>query len=129
MTVASSLSNFNLSATSLNPACDNPSTKIYSPHGRNRPAVLPPISTEGVTSSHDDIQALTDKTRNAMLEAIEDLGRKRQEQLQLSGSSSSRKRDRVTASAGVETEVEGERTRLLQPTEEEREEAAAVASS
>ncbi|POY71937.1 hypothetical protein BMF94_5045 [Rhodotorula taiwanensis] len=91
--------------------------------------VLPPISTEGVTSSHDDIQALTDKTRNAMLEAIEDLGRKRQEQLQLSGSSSSRKRDRVTASAGVETEVEGERTRLLQPTEEEREEAAAVASS
>ncbi|KWU41936.1 acyltransferase-domain-containing protein, partial [Rhodotorula sp. JG-1b] len=35
--------------------------------------VLPPISTEGLTSSHDDIQALTDKTRNAMLEAIEDL--------------------------------------------------------
>lgn len=43
--------------------------------------VLPPISTEGLTSSHDDIQALTDKTRNAMLEAIEDLGRRRQELL------------------------------------------------
>lgn len=47
--------------------------------------MLPPISTEGITSSHDDIQALTDKTRNAMLDAIEDLGRKRQAILRAQG--------------------------------------------
>lgn len=41
--------------------------------------VLPPISTVGVTSSSEDINALVTKTRDLMLEAIEDLGRKRAE--------------------------------------------------
>ncbi|BGP16214.1 hypothetical protein JCM10213_007071 [Rhodosporidiobolus nylandii] len=40
--------------------------------------VLPPIPTTGITSSSADIAALTDKTRDAMLEAIEELGRERQ---------------------------------------------------
>ncbi|GAA6006813.1 hypothetical protein JCM10207_009104 [Rhodosporidiobolus poonsookiae] len=41
--------------------------------------VLPPIPTAGTTSSSEDIAALTDKTRTAMLSAIEDLGRLRAE--------------------------------------------------
>lgn len=41
--------------------------------------VLPPISTVGVTSSSEDINALVTKTRDLMLEAIEDLGRRRDE--------------------------------------------------
>lgn len=48
-------------------------------------AVLEPISTEGYTSSSADIAHLTELTRDRMLEAIEDLGRKRQEQLRLAG--------------------------------------------
>ncbi|BGP62347.1 hypothetical protein NBRC10512_003066 [Rhodotorula toruloides] len=47
--------------------------------------VLEPISTEGYTSSSADIAHLTELTRDRMLEAIEDLGRKRQEQLRLAG--------------------------------------------
>ncbi|TNY18334.1 1-acyl-sn-gylcerol-3-phosphate acyltransferase [Rhodotorula diobovata] len=39
--------------------------------------VLDPIPTTGVTSSHDDITALIDRTRGAMLAAIEQLGRER----------------------------------------------------
>jgi len=35
--------------------------------------VLPPISTEGLTSSPEDIAALSLKTRNAMLDALEEL--------------------------------------------------------
>lgn len=77
--------------------------------------VLPPISTEGLTSSHDDIQTLTDKTRNAMLEAIEDLGRRRQELLSHS-QSHARVHDRtdderqplLPAAAGERPEAEGE---------------------
>lgn len=49
--------------------------------GRPSPAVLDPISTEGVTSSHDDITALIERTRTAMLDAIEQLGRERRAQL------------------------------------------------
>lgn len=84
------------------------------PHRLSRHAVLPPISTEGVTSSHEDIQTLTDKTRDAMLAAIEDLGRKRQAQLVADG------RARLTGGAGAAggaagEEEDGERTRLLQP--------------
>lgn len=41
--------------------------------------VLEPISTEGITSSHEDITALVERTRNAMVEAIEELGRRRAE--------------------------------------------------
>lgn len=47
--------------------------------------VLPPISTTGITSSSEDVNALVDKTRNAMLEAIEDLGRRRAEINRLKG--------------------------------------------
>ncbi|GAA5937554.1 hypothetical protein JCM3775_001269 [Rhodotorula graminis] len=43
--------------------------------------VLDPISTEGVTSSHEDITALIERTRNAMLDAIQQLGRERRAQL------------------------------------------------
>lgn len=39
--------------------------------------VLPPISTVGITSSSEDITALVEKTRGQMLEAIEELGRRR----------------------------------------------------
>lgn len=41
--------------------------------------MLEPISTEGITSSHEDITALVERTRNAMVEAIEELGRRRAE--------------------------------------------------
>ncbi|GAA5959171.1 hypothetical protein JCM3765_005094 [Sporobolomyces pararoseus] len=65
--------------------------------------VLPPISTVGFTSSSEDITKLTEKTRDVMLEAIEDLGRKRQEA-----------NNRI---AGKDTQKEigqdGERQRLL----------------
>jgi hypothetical protein len=47
--------------------------------------VLPPISTEGLTSSSEDINGLVEKTRNAMLECIEDLGRRRKEINRLKG--------------------------------------------
>ncbi|BGP55495.1 1-acylglycerol-3-phosphate O-acyltransferase [Rhodotorula sphaerocarpa] len=72
------------------------------------------VIREGVTSSHEDIQTLTDKTRDAMLAAIEDLGRKRQAQLVADG------RARLTGGAGAAggaagEEEDGERTRLLQP--------------
>lgn len=40
-------------------------------------AVLPPVSTEGYTSSHDDIAKLSDKVRTAMLEALEELAERR----------------------------------------------------
>ncbi|GAA6060109.1 hypothetical protein JCM10212_003517 [Sporobolomyces blumeae] len=62
--------------------------------------VLPPISTEGVTSSSEDIAALTEKTRNAMLDAIVDLGRKREEKNRLQGKAPRK-------------EIEGERQPLL----------------
>ncbi|GAA5900192.1 hypothetical protein JCM5296_001484 [Sporobolomyces johnsonii] len=64
--------------------------------------VLPPISTIGVTSSSEDIAALTDKTRLLMLEAIEDLGRKRAEADRLAGKAAPR-----------EIEQDSERQRLL----------------
>ncbi|KAI5481929.1 1-acylglycerol-3-phosphate acyltransferase [Pseudohyphozyma bogoriensis] len=41
--------------------------------------VLPPISTEGITSSSEDINALVDKTRNIMLEALQELTKRRDE--------------------------------------------------
>ena len=41
--------------------------------------VLPPISTEGITSSSEDIAALVEKTRLIMLDAIEDLAVRRAE--------------------------------------------------
>ncbi|GAA5894261.1 1-acylglycerol-3-phosphate O-acyltransferase SLC1 [Sporobolomyces salmoneus] len=65
--------------------------------------VLPPISTVGITSSSEDITKLTEKTRDAMLEAIEDLGRKRQEA-----------NNRIAGKAGKKAlEENGERQRLL----------------
>lgn len=69
--------------------------------------VLPPISTVGITSSSEDITKLTDKTRLAMLEAIEDLGRKRQEQNRIEG--------KKVVDFGKKENVEpsGERQRLL----------------
>jgi len=68
--------------------------------------VLPPISTVGITSSSEDITKLTDKTRAAMLEAIEDLGRKRQEQNRIEGKN-------VVDFGKKEGEQGGERQRLL----------------
>lgn len=62
---------------------DHPLLSLFSPccaypHRRAPPrAVLDPIPTTGVTSSHDDITALIDRTRGAMLAAIEQLGRER----------------------------------------------------
>ncbi|GAA5971498.1 hypothetical protein JCM21900_001676, partial [Sporobolomyces salmonicolor] len=63
---------------------------------------LPPISTIGITSSSEDITALTEKTRSLMLEAIEDLGRKRSEAKRLAGKA-----------AQQAIEHEGERQPLL----------------
>lgn len=59
-----------------------------------RKTVLPPIPTIGITSSSEDITALVDKTRNAMLEAIEDLGRRREEINRLKGVFSPEERER-----------------------------------
>ncbi|SCV71831.1 BQ2448_4525 [Microbotryum intermedium] len=59
---------------------------------------LPPISTEGITSSSEDINALVEKTRNAMLEAIEDLGRRRAEVNRLKGVFGKNEAQRVTSS-------------------------------
>lgn len=42
-------------------------------------AVLPPISTVGISSSSEDIAALVERTRTQMVEAIEELGRRRVE--------------------------------------------------
>ncbi|SCZ88819.1 BZ3500_MvSof-1268-A1-R1_Chr2-1g04657 [Microbotryum saponariae] len=60
--------------------------------------VLPPISTEGITSSSEDINALVEKTRNAMLEAIEDLGRRRAELNRLKGVFGKNETGRITIS-------------------------------
>ncbi|GAA5925130.1 1-acylglycerol-3-phosphate O-acyltransferase SLC1 [Sporobolomyces koalae] len=65
--------------------------------------VLPPIPTVGVTSSSEDIAKLTETTRNAMLEAIEDLGKKRQEWNRIEGKQP----------GNSSTEPQGERQRLL----------------
>lgn len=66
--------------------------------------MLEPIPTDGYTSSSADIARLTELTRERMLEAIEDLGRKRQEQLRLAGHAVGGER---------EGEGEGEREALL----------------
>ncbi|KAM0791211.1 hypothetical protein ACM66B_005692 [Microbotryomycetes sp. NB124-2] len=47
--------------------------------------ILPPISTVGITSSSEDVNSLVEKTRLAMLEALEDLGRRRAEINRLNG--------------------------------------------
>ncbi|GAA5850332.1 hypothetical protein JCM8547_001835 [Rhodosporidiobolus lusitaniae] len=72
--------------------------------------VLPPIATEGTTSSSEDIGALTDKTRNAMLEAIEDLGRLRGDTNRIEQGRTS---GRVTAAEGEQQEEPTESSRLL----------------
>ncbi|GAA5908877.1 hypothetical protein JCM6882_005472 [Rhodosporidiobolus microsporus] len=72
--------------------------------------VLPPIQTTGITSTSEDINALVDRTRDAMLAAIEDLGRLRAEANRLE---SGRSAGGVQASEETDAEGENERTRLL----------------
>lgn len=64
-------------ACPLKRARDSPLVFILlrsSPH-----PVLPPVSTKGYTSSSEDIAKLSDKVRSAMVEALEDMHRKRNE--------------------------------------------------
>lgn len=93
-----------LSAVRLSLSLSLSSELTEEPPGRfarwPRRAVLEPIPTDGYTSSSADIARLTELTRERMLEAIEDLGRKRQEQLRLAGHA-------------VGGEGEGEREALL----------------
>ncbi|KAK4053880.1 1-acylglycerol-3-phosphate O-acyltransferase [Microbotryomycetes sp. JL221] len=70
--------------------CENYSSAYSAKHKRFDGSelvirVLPPISTVGITSSSQDVTALVDKTRAVMLEAIEDLGRRRAEINRLNG--------------------------------------------
>ncbi|GAA5820434.1 hypothetical protein JCM11251_005626 [Rhodosporidiobolus azoricus] len=76
--------------------------------------VLPPIPTAGLTSSHDDINALVERTRDLMLAAIEDLGRLRGVENRLESGRTAGAVQASEAEATGEGEREpGERTRLL----------------
>src|SRR4051794_17589912 len=54
-------------------------TKIYNSKkhifsaGRMRVRILPPIETKGLTGSHEDVEALLNTTREAMLKALKEI--------------------------------------------------------